>query len=321
MPRFSSWCACCTGLKREGIEGGAVVKFSFVINRDSGGVINADAAALAQAWEAKIQALGHDIGSQIVGGAEAEDTLRASAQEADIVMVAGGDGTLMSAARAVADADKILAILPLGTMNLLAADLDLPEAEGAFLEMLRDLSWREIDMGEVNGIAFLNNVVLGTFAQMAQAREEARGSTSPLRWPLAAHSMWLRVLGHRRSLYRVITDTDEWQGRAGTVMVSNNPIADQIGLGYRRESLDAGVLACYLDQHRTGAGFLKSLGRAAIGQIANDPMIETFSATRLDLHSRKAKLLVSVDGEIRELRTPLAFRIHPKALRIIAPAG
>src|SRR6202007_1583715 len=99
---------------------------------------------------------------------------------------AGGDGTIACAAQQIVGTDIVLGILPSGTMNVLAVDLNIPVGDvAAAIAVLRDGRVREIDAAEVNGQLYLCGSMLGLPARLARYREMGRGKGSMTR-------LWLR---------------------------------------------------------------------------------------------------------------------------------
>ena len=113
---------------------------------------------------------------------------RALRSEADTVICAGGDGTFTAIARGLVGSGKTLALLPLGTANLLARDLGVPLALDVALASLADAEPREIDVGEVNGRLFLHKVVVGIIPAIAAAREKVRGGGPMIQSVVAGHT-------------------------------------------------------------------------------------------------------------------------------------
>lgn len=100
---------------------------------------------------------------------------RAMASDAEVIVAAGGDGTVSAIANAIAGTCKTLGILPLGTANLLARDLGVPLDLTQATAALGTLEPRRIDVGRVNGRTFLLNVTIGLVPGMAAKRERMRG--------------------------------------------------------------------------------------------------------------------------------------------------
>ena len=78
-----------------------------------------------------------------------------------ILVIGGGDGTIGSAASVVVGTHIVLGILPLGTLNHFAKDLNLPTDLDAALDLIAAAKMRTVDVGEVNGRVFLNNSSIG----------------------------------------------------------------------------------------------------------------------------------------------------------------
>ena len=108
--------------------------------------------------------------------------------DADVIVAAGGDGTITAVASALVGTDTALAILPLGTVNLLARDLGIPLDVNAAIAALAAMQPRKIDVGEVNGAVFLHKIVFGFVPGLAAARERLRGRGFLARWRTCA--MW-----------------------------------------------------------------------------------------------------------------------------------
>src|SRR6185503_5141279 len=107
------------------------------------------------------------------GGDEITELAREAARGPhEIIVAAGGDGTINSVAAAVLDTDKILGVLPLGTLNHFAKDLGIPvELETAARTIVAGHT-TEVDVAEVNNRIFLNNSSLGLYTMIVREREK-----------------------------------------------------------------------------------------------------------------------------------------------------
>jgi diacylglycerol kinase family enzyme len=120
-------------------------------------------------------------------------TERAVRDGADVVFVCGGDGTVMSCAGGMAGGSAVMAILPSGTGNLLAANLGLPTDRKAAIGLAVDGGRRRIDLGTVDGTCFTVMAGMGFDAHMLDATPEV----------LKARLGWFAyVVGGVRSLSR-----------------------------------------------------------------------------------------------------------------------
>jgi diacylglycerol kinase family enzyme len=129
------------------------------------------------------------------------------------------------------------------------------------------------------------------------------------------------ILASRRHLELSI-DGDEEKGRRVCVLslaVSNNVYRKQPSLIFTREALDQGRLGVYIAKPHSGLGFLWVLVRAALGFWTGDDRLDSLSAKKVVIKTRKKRLRLSNDGEVEVLKAPLYYQIHPKALKVFAP--
>jgi diacylglycerol kinase family enzyme len=212
---------------------------------------------------------------------------------ADVLAMAGGDGSLGAVAAVALERDVPFACVPFGTRNHFARDLGLDVADP--LSALDGVE-RRIDVGRVGDRIFLNNVSLGVYARLVHERERNRRRREAL-----ARVRALGILARHRRAEHVTIDGEQIASRV--VLVANNAYElSMLTLG-RRELLDEGLLYLYAP-----SGLLRSSW-------------EERSANRFTIDSGTARLRAAIDGEPTELETPLELRIEPKALRVLAPRG
>ena len=108
-------------------------------------------------------------------GAEVSALARqAAAGESSIVVAGGGDGTLSAIASALVGTNRILGVLPLGTLNHFAKDLEIPLDVEPAIETVATGQPVAVDVGEVNGRFFLNNSSLGIYPKIVDRRDAQR---------------------------------------------------------------------------------------------------------------------------------------------------
>jgi diacylglycerol kinase family enzyme len=245
---------------------------------------------------------------------------RAASSPARVLLAAGGDGTATALAQVAIETGKTLAILPLGTANLLARDLAIPLVVEKWLEELETMQPRRIDVGEVNGRIFLHKVVIGAVPGIALAREQIRGRAD-LAAKLGFFSYFVRRLSRLRRFAAEITpESGEPRiERVQSIAVANNDYAAGIGQVFTRPRLDAGTLSLYVVRHLNFADALRLGAGMLMGTWRTDEAIEIENVKSVVIRTRSRRLNAMVDGEVVGLQGPLTFRIRPLALSILAP--
>lgn len=250
------------------------------------------------------------------------DRVRDAAQgQAEIVLAAGGDGTVTAVASALIGTKKILALLPLGTANLLARDLRIPLALDQAIAALSDMEPMTIDVGELNGHVFLHKVVVGFAPAVAAGRERIRK-----RADLPALFGFVRYFGRqvmRPHDLRLELEADGGAAesiRVRSIAVANNAYDEGLGLLFSRSTLNGGHLTVYTARHLGMFDIVRLAARMALGSWRKDEALTERRVSSTVLRSRRKLLQVMIDGEVERMATPLRFRIRPGALRVLAPA-
>ena len=215
-----------------------------VLNDSSG---TGECATKARQLEEIFAAAGRAARVTVVRGG---DDLRKSMEDAvgsgcELLVAGGGDGTINTAASVLAGRDIPLGVLPLGTLNHFAKDLEIPlELEEAAGVALNGTVCR-VDVGEVNGRIFVNNSSLGVYPAIVRLRERYReGGRS--KWVAA---LWASLVVLRRNPFMAVRITADQQAtvrRTPFVFVGNNEYK-MAGLeAGKRESLVQRRLAVYV---------------------------------------------------------------------------
>jgi diacylglycerol kinase family enzyme len=220
---------------------------------------------------------------------------------ADGLAMAGGDGSQAIVAALAAEHGLPYACIPSGTRNHFALDLgvDREDVVGA-LDAFVDGGERYVDLGEVNGRVFVNNVSLGVYAQ-AVGQDRYRGAKMRTLLDTLA-----QTLGPEGEPVELRWTDPEGVSRTSTalILVSNNPylLGPTVGSG-TRPRLDTGLLGI-VDFHPPIAG--KRPSEAHWRELA---------AAELEIGS-EAPVPVGIDGEAVELDPPLRFRVRKGALGV-----
>lgn len=216
---------------------------------------------------------------------------------ADALGMAGGDGSLAVVAAAAAAHRLPFICVPAGTRNHFALDLgvDRHDVAGA-LDAFTDGFERRIDLAEVNGRAFLNNVSLGIYGE---AVRHSAYRDAKIRTLVETAERVLGPSGKTPAL-RLVDDAGREHAQLAVVLVSNNPYAMDRPVPGTRHSLDSGLL---------GILILDAPGnRHPPGRAWSAPDFEVISP---------APVHAGIDGEAVMLSAPqLRFTLRPAALRV-----
>jgi len=259
----------------------------------------------------KAEALGAEV--FLIGGPEpvdvAEVARQAVAKGADLLGVAGGDGTQALVAGIAAGHGLPFVVISAGTRNHFALDLGLDrEDPSACLGALSDGVELRVDLGVINGQTFVNNASFGAYAEIVQSpayRDDKRNTTLDLLPDM--------LQGHRGARLSARADGTQID-RPQALLVANNPYGtgDIAGLG-RRARLDRGVLGVVgvtVSSARQAAGLLR--GRHAAG-------LSVLTTEQVEITADTAQIPVGVDGEALVMPVPVTCSISPGALRVCVP--
>ncbi|GAA1882473.1 diacylglycerol/lipid kinase family protein [Asanoa iriomotensis] len=277
-----------------------------IMNPRSGGgkVARFDLASRARALGAEVFLL--DTTGTTDVAAVAEDAVR---RGADLLGVAGGDGTQALVAGIAARHDIPFLVISAGTRNHFALDLGLDrDNPAACLDALTDGVEVRVDLGELGDRTFVNNASFGVYAAIVQSdayrADKARTALSMLPDLLAQQTgppLSLRV-------------GDTVRAAPQAILVSNNPytVDDVAGLG-QRPRLDRGrlgVIALTVDSTADALRLVRGRRSTSVTVLA---------AREATIESGGRPVPVGVDGEALLLPTPLVARIRPAALRVRVP--
>jgi diacylglycerol kinase family enzyme len=245
--------------------------------------------------------------------------IEAARSGARVVVAAGGDGTVSAVAAALAGTDKVLGVLPVGTLNHFAKDLRIPLDLESAVQTIVEGEVAAVDVAEVNGRVFINNSNLGLYPQIVSRREAQQQRLARGKWTAF---FWATLQALRRFPFldlRIAFEGREIFRRTAFLFVGNNEyqIAG-FNLG-SRACVDGGRLGLYLS-HRTGRlGIFRLAFHALFGRVDQAEDFDVFCVTEARIESRKRRLLVACDGEVERMEAPLHYRIKPAALRVLVP--
>jgi diacylglycerol kinase family enzyme len=283
-----------------------------LVNPWSGGGTAARAGLVPAA-----EAAGFDVHVLAPGDDPIQLARIALAGGADVLAVAGGDGTLALVAGVAVEHDIPFLCVPAGTRNHFARDLGLDRSDP--VGALQALDGREVrvDAAFVGDRLFLNNVSLGVYAHVV-AEPDYR--TSKLN---TARVVLRRLVRGERDPGSMSVRNAEGRlfERVQLLQISNNryQLRNLARLG-ARERLDAGLLQISALLTNKGSELAGLAARAATGRLRTAPAWAQWNSAALTVDSPLPLIAAGVDGESITLEPPLEFRVAPKALRVLVPA-
>ncbi|KAF0096401.1 MAG: putative diacylglycerol kinase [Puniceicoccaceae bacterium 5H] len=296
-------------------------RLQIILNQRSGTLIQMDAEAVAKRITEAFEQNAWTVNARIVDGDTLKQTLQEAADDgADTILVGGGDGTIATAVEMLRGTGKTLAILPLGTMNLLAKDLGLPEDWEEALDLLIEGEAREIDVAEVNGVPFTCMSVLGVYPRISETRESLRGRFFLVKWTRVAIA-GIRMLA-TYPLLRVSLTTVEGEKHnlcSRLIIVSNN-CYDEAVLGQlpKRRALDEGQLGIYVFDSPGRWQMLWVTAALLLGWWDKVPELKSFRSKEVEIRPRFRRRVRSMtDGEVFRMKTPLHYKIEARGLKVL----
>ena len=293
---------------------------ALVFLNGSAGRMSADQGqTLVQRVEDAFRAAGVDAEIRVTPHRQLESEVEAAVDsDADVIVAGGGDGTVSTIAEMLVGTDKPMAVLPLGTLNHFAKDLNIPLDLASACEVIAAGNFAAVDVGVVNEHVFVNNSSLGVYPRAVLMRETHRRNGIS-KWTAMALAVLKTFRRFPLMRVRLETDQDSVIRKSPLVFVGNNEYQlDLLNIG-KRTCLDQGKLSLYVTNTQSRWGMLALTLRAFFGRLRQSRDFEDTCVTQCWIESRRRRLHVALDGEVIKLRPPLHYRIWPGALRVAVP--
>jgi diacylglycerol kinase family enzyme len=240
---------------------------------------------------------------------------RAVKDGAELIFACGGDGTMMAVVTALAGTDVALAVLPAGTGNLLAANLGLAADPATGVQVALDGGRRRIDVGVVGDQCFAVMAGMGFDAQMLAGTSET--AKKRLGW-LAYVGGGLKHLRDRPMRARIVLDGGPPMPRRPRAVIVGNVgrLQGGVRLLNRADPADGRLDVAVLSPNNLG--HWARLAWAVLRRRGRVPLMETFTAERIEIYSRSAQPR-QLDGDLIEPGRTLKIHIKPRALLLCVP--
>jgi diacylglycerol kinase family enzyme len=233
----------------------------------------------------------------------------------DVIGMAGGDGSQALVASVAAERGVPMVVIPAGTRNHFALDLglDRDDVVGA-LDAYGEAFEHAIDLGDVNGRVFVNNVSLGLYATIVRSPEyrDAKRETALAALP--------QMLGPGTEPFdlRFSTPDGERHDGAHVIQVSNGPYGTTVGGITSRPSIDTGLLGIFSLLVPDGLSATRAVAALATSRPELCEGYRAWSAPTFELTSG-SPIAVGLDGESLDMDPPLVFSSRPGVLRLRLP--
>ena len=234
------------------------------------------------------------------------------------ILVAGGDGTIATAASLVAGTRTELAILPGGTLNHFARDHGIPTDLDHAAKVAGSGTIVSADLGHVGDNVFLNTSSIGVYVTFVRVRERFEKRFG---YRLASFLAMVRVF----SEIRTFTIALEVEGekkiyRTSLVFIGIGERELQLPtLGSRKKNGKRGLHVMIVQGRRPARLFAIALSAIARGtrSAARLPQFESFIVDSCRLDMQRDITTIAIDGELKAMKTPLEYRIERDALRLV----
>ncbi len=294
-----------------------------VLNRDGGTLKTADIDALVALFQSSFAAEGHEITVDVVAGGEIAEALSHAAEDrgTDCIIVGGGDGTVSLAASLCWKAEKVLGVLPAGTMNLFARSLRMPLVLEQAIPALAGATRCRADICTVNDHAFVHQVSIGVQPRMVELRK-AIPYRSRLGKINASVKAAFRAIVRPPTFRARLKASDADSVRSYSILaVSNNVYGD--GHLPFADHIDGGTLGVYASGPLSPVMNLRLARDLLFRRWTSNEHFLSQSGDRveIDILSKSRGRKMSVDGELLPLPHSLDIRLHPRALTVLVPAA
>lgn len=281
---------------------------ALVVNAASGSPLNGDPSSVLK--EALPRAAITEIDMTSIDELRAE--LERLAREATVLGIAGGDGSVNTAAEVALAAQKALVVVPAGTLNHLSQAIGITTIFDSITALQKGQAL-DVDVATIAGRAFLNTASFGSYVELVDAREKLEGKIG--KWPALFFAL-LQVLRRSKPVRVEIDgeDRDIWMAFIGNCAYKPSGFAPAW-----RERLDDGKIDLrYIDASQPYAR-VRLAAAILTGRLGRSKVYRQALVERLELRSLGGPLRLARDGETFEGPEEIVVEKHPKRLTVYAP--
>ncbi|MFZ2493640.1 MAG: diacylglycerol kinase family protein [Thermoanaerobaculia bacterium] len=285
--------------------------------------LNPRAGTFAEADEASLRSAAAEAGLRVVEIVPDVDVHRAIREGLDAglrkFVVAGGDGSLHHAVQALVHTEGVLGVLPAGSVNHFARDLEIPVDDWrAAFDVAIGGEVRQIDVGRINNSYFLNSVMLGLYPAISHYRERFRSVHSRTLAYLKASRFAMHQFPH-------VTLVVEMDGRVETfrtqmfVVAVNAYDLTQTGLVSPKTTFTDGRLSIYTLSFMNRVQFVRAAAQYLRGKIGEVTGFRRIRTHQLRVDTGRHHMKIAVDGELLDIQPPFQIAAVPAGLLVRVP--
>jgi len=254
----------------------------------------------------------HETTPEDPGRGQAEQAVR---DGAELIFVYGGDGTVMAVVNALVGSEVAMAVLPAGTGNLLAVNLGLSGDAATGVRVALEGGRRWIDVGRVEDQCFAVMAGMGFDAKMIEGTSDL--AKKHLGW-LAYVGGAVRHLRYRPMRVRIVLDGGApMRRRPRTVIVGNvGRLQGGVQLLSKAQPDDGRLDVAVLSP--TSLAHWASLGWAVLMRRERVPLMETYTAERIEIYSARVEPR-QLDGDLIDPGRSMTIGVRPRALLLCVP--
>jgi YegS/Rv2252/BmrU family lipid kinase len=284
-------------------------KIHFIINPISGGLSKIHIPDLIfKILDKNI----YDIQIFYTQGQESNHHLAAaSAMEADVIVAVGGDGTVNNVAQYVANTNKIFGIVPMGSGNGLARELNIPTNPEKALQLINQQKTIAIDTCKANNQFFINIAGVGFDAHIANlfAKSKTRGFKTYVKITLQEFA------NYKNRQYRIYYNGQQEEINVFMVCICNgtqfgNNVYAAPKAIYNDGLFDVVIFNTFKIWHVPQIAY-----KLFKGNVCDLPFVKTFKTSQISI-IRNEKEVANIDGEAMQLDKDIHFKIFKQSLKV-----
>ena len=228
------------------------------------------------------------------------------------VVAAGGDGTINEVVNGLAGSEVALGILPVGTMNVFAAELGIPNHLAKAWDIVQAGHTRRIDLVRANDQYCVQLAGVGLDAQVVQATSRTfKKNFGPLSYLISAAQIAARTPP------KLIIEHDGIREEGSFVLIGNGRYYGGPVAFFKEARIDDGKLDVLIFKNLGYLDIARYLGTILMGSHTDLADVEYFQTKRVAVSSAD-DVPVEVDGEV-VMKLPVTFRISSRKLKVVVP--